>query len=61
MRRPRSSGRAIVKRLDVARRFGYITVGLGMVTMTLMGVVMYLCAPWVMELMTPVERFSRSV
>ena len=42
------------KRLDVARRFGYITVGLGMVTMTLMGVVMYVCAPWVMELMTPV-------
>lgn len=41
-------------RMDIARRFGYITVGLGMVTMTLMGVVMYVCAPWVMELMTPV-------
>ena len=35
------------KRLDLAKRFGYITVGLGMVTMTVMGVVM--------ELMTPVE------
>ena len=43
------------KRLDLAKRFGYITVGLGMVTMTVMGVVMYICAPWVMELMTPVE------
>ena len=42
-------------RLDIAKRFGYITVGLGMVTMTLMGVIMYVCAPWVMELMTPVE------
>lgn len=43
------------KRLDLAKRFGYITVGLGMVTMTAMGVVMYVCAPWVMELMSPVE------
>jgi len=42
------------KRLDLAKRFGYITVGLGMLMMTLMGVVMYVCAPWVMELMTPV-------
>ena len=43
------------RRMDLARRFGYITVGLGMVMMTVMGVVMYICAPWVMELMTPVE------
>lgn len=43
------------RRLDLARRFGYITVGLGMVMMTVMGIVMYVCAPWVMELMTPVE------
>lgn len=41
-------------RLDLARRFGYITVALGMVTMTVMGVVLYVCAHWVMELMTPV-------
>ena len=41
-------------RLDLARRFGYITVALGMLTMTVMGVVLYVCAPWVMELMTPV-------
>jgi len=43
------------KRLDLAKRFGYITVGLGMVTMTVMGVVMYIFAPWVMEMMSPVE------
>ena len=43
------------RRLDLAKRFGYITVGLGMVMMTVMGIVMYVCAPWVMELMTPVE------
>ena len=43
------------RRLDLARRFGYITVSLGMVTMTLMGIVMYICAPWVMELMSPVS------
>ena len=43
------------RRLALARRFGYITVSLGMVTMTLMGIVMYICAPWVMELMSPVS------
>lgn len=42
------------RRLDLAKRFGYITVGLGMVTMTVMGVVLYIGAPWVMELMSPV-------
>lgn len=43
------------KRLDLAKRFGYITTGAGMVVMTLMGVLMYVCAPWVMELMSPVK------
>jgi MATE efflux family protein len=43
------------KRFDLAKRFGYITVGLGMVTMTAMGVVIYVFAPYVMEMMTPVE------
>ena len=42
------------KRLDLAKRFGYITVGFGMLTMTVMGLVLYICAPWVMELMSPV-------
>lgn len=43
------------KRLDLARRFGYITVGAGMTIMTIMGIILYICAPWVMELMSPVE------
>ena len=43
------------KRFDLAKRFGYITVGLGMVTMSIMGVILYLFAPYVMEMMTPVE------
>ena len=43
------------KRHDLAKRFGYITVAAGMVTMTVMGVVLYVCAPMVMELMSPVR------
>ncbi|MDE6556235.1 MAG: MATE family efflux transporter [Duncaniella sp.] len=43
------------KRLDLAKRFGYITTGMGIVVMTLMGVLMYVGAPWVMELMSPVR------
>lgn len=43
------------KRQDLAKRFGYITVGMGMVTMTVMGVVMYIFAPEVMSLMSPVR------
>ena len=41
-------------RRDLVRRFGYITVGLGMVVMTLMGVIMWLTAPYMFDLMTPV-------
>lgn len=37
------------------KRFGYISVALGMSVMTVMGVAMYLAAPWMMEIMTPVE------
>ena len=43
------------KRKDLARQFGYITVGLGMFVMTLMGAVMWLFAPEVMRMFTPVE------
>lgn len=46
------------KRPDLARRFGYITVGLGMVTMTVMGIIMYACAPLVMEMMSPVAEIQ---
>lgn len=37
------------------KRFGYISVGLGMAVMTVMGVAMYIAAPVMMEIMTPVE------
>ena len=43
------------KRHDLAKRFGYITVGLGMLMMSVMGVVMYIFAPEVMSLMSPVK------
>ena len=43
------------KRKDLAKRFGYITTFTGMVTMGLMGVVLYVLAPQVMELMSPVK------
>lgn len=42
-------------RKDLARRFGYITTGLGIVTMSVMGILMWIGAPWVMELMSPVK------
>ena len=43
------------RRKDLARQFGYITVGLGMCVMTFMGAVMWLFAPEVMRMFTPVE------
>lgn len=39
----------------LVKRFGYITVGLGMTVMTVMGVILYITAPFMLELMTPVE------
>ncbi len=42
-------------RRDLVKRFAYITVGLGIAVMTLMGVAMWLVAPAIMEMMTPVD------
>lgn len=42
-------------RYDLARRFCYLTVVLGVVIMTFMGLVMYLAAPLMMGIMTPVK------
>lgn len=42
----------------LVRRFGYITVGLGIAVMTFMGVILYLAAPWMMELMAPVPEIA---
>ena len=41
-------------RADLMRRFATITVGTGMVVMSLMGVVMYVAAPLMMGILTPV-------
>ncbi|MCM1071721.1 MAG: MATE family efflux transporter [Alistipes timonensis] len=42
-------------RPQLARQFAYITVGMGMAIMTIMGVILYIAAPAVMALMSPVE------
>lgn len=42
-------------RPKLARQFGYLTVGMGMFLMGIMGVVLYVAAPAVMALMSPVE------
>ena len=43
------------KRPSLARKFAHITVGTGMLVMTVMGVIMYIFAPQIIGLMTPVE------
>ncbi len=43
------------KRPSLARSFAHITVACGMLVMTLMGVIMYLFAPQIIGVMTPVE------
>ena len=42
-------------RLDLCKTFAYMTVGLGMAVMALMGVVMYVFAPEMIGLLSPVE------
>lgn len=46
-------------RPGLVRRFAYISVGLGMTVMAFMGLLMYLFAPEVMGLMSPVEEIQR--
>lgn len=46
-------------RRDLVKRFGYITVGLGMATMSVMGVLMWIAAPPIMELMSPVKEIQQ--
>lgn len=45
-------------RKDLAKSFGYITVVSGMIIMTLMGVIMWIFAPAVMQLFTPIEQIA---
>lgn len=47
------------RRKDLARQFGNLTVGLGMAVMTLMGVVLWLAAPAVMQLLSPVGEIQQ--
>lgn len=42
-------------RMDLCKNFAYMTVGLGMAVMALMGVVMYVFAPEIIGLLSPVE------
>ena len=46
-------------RIDLVKRFGYITVVMGMSIMTIMGGVMYFAAPVMMDIMTPVAAISQ--
>lgn len=46
-------------RTILCRSFAWMTVGLGMLVMALMGVVMYIFAPEMMALMTPVEEIRQ--
>ena len=43
------------KRYDLVRRFAYLTVGLGVFVMTVMGLLMYAGAPLMMGIMTSVD------
>ncbi len=45
-------------RKDLVRRFAYITVGLGMAVMTIMGIAMWITAPLIMDMMTPVKEIA---
>lgn len=45
-------------RMSLARRFAHLTTLLGVLVMSVMAVVMYICAPAMMSIMTPVEEIS---
>lgn len=42
-------------RRTLARRFAFISVALGIMVMTLMGILLYVCAPLMMSIFTPVQ------
>lgn len=47
-------------RFPLVRRFGYLTTFLGMGIMTIMAAVMYLAAPLMMDIMTPVDAIAKA-
>ena len=44
----------------LVRRFCYLSVFLGMAVMTVMAAIMYICAPFMMEIMTPVAAIAQA-
>ena len=47
------------RRLGLTRRFAYITVGMGMAIMGVMGAIMYVGAPQIIGIMTPVDEIRQ--
>lgn len=47
------------RRTNLTRRFAYITVGMGMAIMGAMGAIMYIGAPHIIGIMTPVEEIRQ--
>lgn len=47
------------KKPKLVEQFAYMSVGVGMAVMTIMGALMYVFAPEIMELITPVEAISQ--
>lgn len=45
-------------RYNLVKRFCYLTTALGMAIMTVMSIIMYLCAPYMMQIMTPVAEIA---
>ena len=43
------------RRVDLSKRFAHITVSLGVLSMTVLGILMYIFAPQMMSLMSPVQ------
>lgn len=46
-------------RKRLAGRFGYLVVGLGMAVMAGTGILLYILAPWMMQILTPVEEVQK--
>lgn len=46
------------RRPELVRSFANISVGMGIAVMSLMGVILYMCAPVMMAIMTPVEEIA---
>ena len=43
------------RRYNLVRRFAWLTTGVGIAVMSVMGIAMFVCARWMMEIMSPVD------